>query len=158
MRQVDSDEYYEEIIKGTLIHEMTHVIDSLNMESQARKYSHASHFTKLSEWDFNSIENRWQYGNVAPFIIQDTFSYFTNLVSQQQYQLYKKESDKWNKTYKAVSLYSAINRKESLAEMTKAIVLNKEQTKKILNPQLIDWIEQKVLLIKTKPRALVPDN
>ena len=148
MRKVDSDEYYEEIIKGTLIHEMTHVIDSLNMESQARKYSHAPQFTKLSEWDFNSIENRWQYGNVTPFIIQNTFSYFTNLVSQQQYQLYKKESDKWNKTYKAVSLYSAISRKESLAEMTKAIVLNKEQTKKILNLRLIDWIEQKVLLIE----------
>ncbi len=146
MRQVDPDEYYDEIIKGTLIHEMTHVIDSLNAESQARKYSHSPQFTKLSEWDFNSIENRWQYGNVSPFIIQNTFSYFTSLVSQQQYQFYKIESDKWNKTYKTVSLYSTTSRKESLAEMAKAIVLNKEQTKKILNPQLIHWIEQKVLL------------
>jgi len=148
MRQVDPDEYYEEIIKGTLIHEMTHVIDSFNAENQARKYSHASQFTKLSEWDFNSIENRWQYRNVSPFIIQNSFSYFTSLVSQQQYQFYKIESDKWNKTYKAVSLYSTISRKESLAEMAKAIVLNKEETKKILNPQLIHWIEQKVLLIE----------
>jgi hypothetical protein len=32
--------------------------------------------------------------------------------------------------------------------MVKEIVLNKEKTKKILNPRLINWIEQKVLLIK----------
>ena len=149
MRQVNPDEYYEEIIKGTLIHEMTHVIDFLNAESQARKYSHAPQFAELSEWNFNSIENRWQYGNVSSFMIQNTFSYFTNLVNQQQYQFYKIESDKWNETYKAVSLYSTISRKESLAEMVKEIVLNKEKTKKILNPRLLHWIEQKVLLIKT---------
>jgi hypothetical protein len=81
-------------------------------------------------------------------MIQNTFSYFTNLVNQQQYQFYKIESDKWNETYKAVSLYSTISRKESLAEMVKEIVLNKEKTKKILNPRLLHWIEQKVLLIK----------
>ena len=147
MKQVDPDEYYEEIIKGTLVHEMTHVIDSLNKENQRRKYSHTPQFVELSQWNFNSKEVRWQYGNVSPFIIQKAFSYFVSLVSQQQYQLYKLESDKWNETYKAVSLYSTISRKESLAEMVKAIVLKKELTKKIIGPQLIQWIEQEVLLI-----------
>lgn len=147
MKQVNPDEYYKEIIKGTLVHEMTHVIDALNEESQIRKYSHASKFVKLSKWDYNSSEDRWQYGDVSPSIIHKAFSYFSNLVSQQQYQIFKIESDKWNETYKAVSLYSTISRKESLAEMAKAIVLENEQTK-ILDPQLVQWIKQQALLIQ----------
>ncbi len=150
MAKVDPHEYFEEIIKGTLVHEMTHVIDSLNKESQLRKYSHSPQFAEFSKWEFNSKEDRWQYGEVSPFIIQDTFSYFTNLVSQQKYQFYKIESEKWNEKYKAVSLYSAISPKESLAEMAKAIVLKKEKTKQILDLKLIQWIEQKVLLLKPK--------
>lgn len=150
MKQVDPNEYYQEIIKGTLVHEMTHVLDTLDQQSQIRKYSHAPQFIKYSKWEFNSTADQWQYGNVSPFIIQSTFSYFLNLVGQQRYQFYKGESDKWNKTYKAVSLYSTINRKESLAEMAKGIVLKKKHTKHIIGPQLLQWIEQKVLLIQQK--------
>jgi len=148
MKQVDPDEYYREIIKGTLVHEMTHVIDAFNEESQIRKYSDSPQFVKLSKWDYNSNESRWQYGDASPFIIYKAFSYFSNLVSQKQYQFFKIESDKWNETYKAVSLYSTISRKESLAEMAKAIVLENEKTKKFLDPQLVQWLEQNVLLIQ----------
>jgi hypothetical protein len=148
MGQVDPDEYFKEIIKGTLVHEMTHVIDVLNEESQIRKYSHAPQFVKLSKWDYNSKENRWQYGKVSPSIIHKAFSYLSNLVGKQQYQFFKTESDKWNKTHKAASLYSTINRKESLAEMARSIVLNKKKTKTILEPKLVQWIEQNVLLIQ----------